>query len=81
MSASKGVVLISGVNGYISGWVARDFLEAGYSIRGTVRAKGPSTDGLLRALKEHVNAGRVEIVEVPDITADGAFDEAVKGTS
>lgn len=73
------IVLISGVNGYIASVTAKAFLEAGYSVRGTSRSKA-SAGGLLKALYEYVDAGRLEIVEVKDITIDGAFDDAVKGT-
>jgi nucleoside-diphosphate-sugar epimerase len=76
--ASKGLVLITGVNGYIAARTVEAFLKAGYSVRGTVRSK-PSTKGLIDALSEY--AGKLEIVEVPDITVAGAFDEAVKGAS
>lgn len=74
------IVLISGVNGYIASVTAKAFLEAGYSVRGTSRSKA-SSEGLLKALHEYVDAGRLEIVEVKDITIDGAFDAAVKGKS
>ncbi|KAF8847321.1 NAD(P)-binding protein [Acephala macrosclerotiorum] len=72
------IVVITGVNGYIASVTAKTFLEAGYAVRGTSRSKS-SSEGLLKALHEYVEAGRLEIVEVPDITIDGAFDEAVKG--
>ncbi|CZR61343.1 related to V.vinifera dihydroflavonol 4-reductase [Phialocephala subalpina] len=71
-------VLISGVNGYIASVTAKAFLEAGYSVRGTSRSK-TSSEGLLKALHDYVEAGRLEIVELPDITVDGAFDKSVKG--
>lgn len=79
--ATKGTVLVTGVNGYISAQVAAFYLEAGFSVRGTVRAKNASTNDILEALQEFVSDGRFDVVEVPDITVDGAFDEAVKGTS
>jgi nucleoside-diphosphate-sugar epimerase len=75
---SKGTVLITGANGYIAAVTVGSFLDAGYSVRGTVRSL-KSAQGLLTTLQSHVSAGRLEIVEVPDITVDGAFDEAVKG--
>ncbi|KAF2849307.1 putative NAD dependent epimerase/dehydratase [Plenodomus tracheiphilus IPT5] len=76
---SKGIVLISGVNGYIAAVAAKHFLDHGYSVRGTVR-KATSAEKLIHGpLKSYVDAGKFSIVEVPDITIDGAFDEAVKG--
>jgi nucleoside-diphosphate-sugar epimerase len=76
--SSKGLVLVTGANGYIAANTVGAFLDAGYSVRGTVRSSS-SADGLLKALSEAVSQGRLEIVEVPDITVPGAFDEAVKG--
>lgn len=76
---SKGLILISGVNGYIAAHTAKHFLDSGYSVRGTVR-KLSSTKPLLDGpFKEYAVSGRFEVVEVPDITTAGAFDEAVKG--
>ncbi|KAK3994402.1 hypothetical protein QBC44DRAFT_322633 [Cladorrhinum sp. PSN332] len=75
MSDNKGTVLITGLNGYIAGVTAEAFLKAGYSVRGTVRSAA-SAKPLLDALAHY---GRLSVVEVPDITQPGAFDEAVKG--
>lgn len=72
-------VLISGVNGYIAAQVAKAFLDAGFKVRGTTRSIAntkPLTNGPLKAAFE---AGDFEVVEVPDITLPGAFNEAVKG--
>jgi nucleoside-diphosphate-sugar epimerase len=74
----NSIVLVTGANGYIAARTAEAFLKAGYSVRGTVRSKSSAKD-LLDALSEY--AGRLEIVEVPDITVPSAFDEAVKGES
>jgi nucleoside-diphosphate-sugar epimerase len=77
--STKGTVLISGINGYIASRTAETLLEAGYSIRGTVRSLS-SAKGLQHVFKVYVEAGKLSVVEVPDITKNGAFDEAVKGT-
>ena len=73
---SKGTVLVTGANGYIAGSTIEALLDAGYSVRGTVRAKAKA-HALLDALSRY--GDKLEIVEVPDIAAPGAFDEAVKG--
>ena len=75
---SKGIVLITGINGYIAGVTAKVFLEAGYSVRGTARSIS-STKGIQEALKQYVDDGRLTFAEVPDIIVDGAFDKAVQG--
>ncbi|CAH0029140.1 unnamed protein product [Clonostachys rhizophaga] len=68
-----GFVLVTGVNGYIAGVVAKTFLDHGYKVRGTVRSVSkygwmPSYFG-----------PNFSLAEVPDIHADNAFSEAVKG--
>ncbi|TFK23744.1 D-lactaldehyde dehydrogenase [Coprinopsis marcescibilis] len=72
----NGKVLVTGANGYIAVWVVRRLLEKGYSVRGTVRSEDKG-----RHLKEYFSTygDKLEIVIVPDITKEGAFDEAVKG--
>ncbi|KAK0713688.1 hypothetical protein B0T26DRAFT_742245 [Lasiosphaeria miniovina] len=76
MSSSKGLVLVSGANSFVGGAAIEALLKAGYSVRGTVRSKA-SGDPLIEALPEY--ADKIEIVQVADITAAGAFDEAVQG--
>ena len=69
-------VLVTGANGYLATWVVKKYLEAGYSVRGTVRSLSKSAflnDKFARY------GDRFELVVVEDITKDGAFDEAVKG--
>ncbi|KAG8671224.1 hypothetical protein FPOAC2_04551 [Fusarium poae] len=74
--SDKSIVLVTGANGYIAGSVVEAFLKAGYAVRGTVRSKA-SGDPLVKALSSY--GSDLEIVEVPDIVAPGAFDAAVKG--
>ncbi|TDL16059.1 NAD-binding protein [Rickenella mellea] len=69
-------VLVSGANGFIAVWVVRLFLEAGYTVRGTVRSE--SKAGYLRTMFENYGQ-KFEVVVVEDITKPGAFDTAVKG--
>jgi len=78
LPASNGkTVLVTGINGYIASVLGQLLLKKGYSLRGTTRrvaSAQPLLDGPYAAYKE-----RVEIYEVPNMTVDGAFDEAVKG--
>lgn len=78
LPASNGkTVLITGINGYIASVLGMHLLEKGYSLRGTAR-RAHTSEALLHgpyaAYKD-----RIHLVEVPDMTVDGAFDEAVKG--
>jgi nucleoside-diphosphate-sugar epimerase len=69
-------VLVTGANGYLAVWVVKKYLEAGYSVRGTVRSL-VKTAFLNDQFAQY--GDRFELVEVQDITKDGAFDEAVQG--
>jgi nucleoside-diphosphate-sugar epimerase len=69
-------VLVTGANGFLATWVVKKYLEAGYSVRGTVRSLSKSA--FLKDKFGHYG-DRFELVVVEDITKDGAFDEAVKG--
>ncbi|KAK0199488.1 D-lactaldehyde dehydrogenase [Desarmillaria ectypa] len=71
---SNAKILVTGVNGYIGSWIARTLLERGTTVRGTVRDEKKG-----RYLKELFSSyeDRFQLVEVPNIMADGAFDKAV----
>ncbi|KAH7384961.1 hypothetical protein BKA64DRAFT_154165 [Cadophora sp. MPI-SDFR-AT-0126] len=70
-------VLITGVNGYIASVLGLDLLSKGYSLRGTSR-RAASAEPLLKGpYAPYID--RVKIYEVPDMTIDGAFDEAANG--
>lgn len=72
-------VLITGINGYIASVLGLHLLDKGYSVRGTARSAASSERLLQGPYAAYSN--RVGIYEVPDITVDGAFDEASKGTT
>lgn len=76
--SASAKVLVSGANGYIGIWVVRKLLDHGYSVRGTVRSNSKGTH-LLNLFKDEAKNGKFELAIVPDITAPGAYDEAVKG--
>ena len=78
MSSSKGVVLVTGANGFVAGRTIEVLLKAGYSVRGTVRAKVEDRARQLReALPEY--ADKIEVVQLSDFAVPGSCDEAVKG--
>ncbi|KAI9509132.1 D-lactaldehyde dehydrogenase [Russula earlei] len=69
-------VLITGANGYLATWVVKMYLDAGYSVRGTVRSQSKSAF----SKEKFAHYGdRLELVTVKDITKDGAFDEVIGG--
>ncbi|KAK6348076.1 methylglyoxal reductase (NADPH-dependent) gre2 [Orbilia javanica] len=72
-----GLILVTGVTGYIASWTALKLLEQGYKVRGTAR-----TLSKVEFLKNGPFAKYVsnfEVVEVADLEDNGAFNEAVKG--
>jgi len=78
---NKGdIVLVTGVSGYIGSHVAEELIAAGYKVRGTSR-----TSAKVQYLVDHLNKkfgpGKIEIVEVPDMIKDDAYDAAVVGVS
>jgi nucleoside-diphosphate-sugar epimerase len=78
---NKGdIVLVTGVSGYIGSHVAEELIAAGYKVRGTSR-----TASKVQYLVDHLNKkfgpGKIEIVEVPDMIKDDAYDAAVAGVS
>jgi nucleoside-diphosphate-sugar epimerase len=77
---SRPIVVVTGISGFIGSHVADQFLVAGYDVRGTTRTieKGQV---IKKALGEKYGDGRVKLFAVSDISADGAFDEVVKGKS
>jgi GDP-D-mannose dehydratase len=72
-------VLITGINGYIASVLGMHLLSKGYSLRGTSR-RASSTETLLKGPYAPYSE-RIKIYSVPDMTVEGAFDEAVQGIS
>ena len=77
--ADSGIlVLVTGASGYIGGHVAREFLEHGYRVRGTVRSlANPKKVDHLRELGAR-HGGRLELVEA-DLERETGWKEAVSG--
>lgn len=76
---SKGsTVLVTGANGFIGSHIADQFIKNGYRVRGTTR--DPEKHAWIKNVLENTHGqGQFELVAVPDMQADGAFDDAVKG--
>ncbi|KAK0944929.1 hypothetical protein LTR29_003520 [Friedmanniomyces endolithicus] len=78
--AKGSTVLVTGANGYIATHVVDQLLRAGYKVRGTVRSCSKA-EWMHKLLDLQYGPGTFETVIVPDMVADGAFDEAVKSVS
>lgn len=79
VAVPKGsTVLVTGVNGFLGSHVADQFLRNGYKVRGTVRDVAKS--GWVRETFARLHGpDGFDLVEVPAMEADGAFDEVAKG--
>lgn len=80
--ASNGhkTILLTGVSGYIASHIALLLLSRGYTVLGTSRSAGHLEKLLSQpAFTPFAHTGRLKHVVVTDITAPGAFDDAVKG--
>ncbi|KAK4113319.1 NAD(P)-binding protein [Canariomyces notabilis] len=74
------LILATGANGLIASHVVDQFLSAGYLVRGTVRSASRCSY-LSSLFAARHGPGRFELFEVPDKTAPGAWDEAMRGVS
>jgi nucleoside-diphosphate-sugar epimerase len=81
LAISKGSLIVAtGANGYIASNVVEQLIIAGYRVRGTVRSIERA--GWMQSLLDSkYGTGLFSLVEVPDMAAPGAFDEAIKGAS
>ncbi|EGO60079.1 hypothetical protein NEUTE1DRAFT_74849 [Neurospora tetrasperma FGSC 2508] len=77
----NSLILVTGCNGLLASHVADQLLAAGYRVRGTVR--NPNKCSYLTSLYSHRHGGpgKFELVEISDVTAPNAWDDAVKGVA
>jgi nucleoside-diphosphate-sugar epimerase len=79
IKADPKIVLVTGANGFIGSWTTKLLLDAGYHVRGVVRTSHAGEALIYGPLSSFVSDGRLSLVEVPDMTLPGAFDEPIKG--
>lgn len=78
---NKGeTVLVTGVSGFIGSRVAEQLIIAGFKVRGTSRSSAKA-QWLVDYLEKKFGGGKIDLVEVPDMVRDGAYDAAVEGVS
>ena len=78
MQPISKLVLVTGPNGYLGTHVVAQLLQQGYKVRAAVRSQ-TTADKMLNVHAKHGDSLTITIV--PDITTEGAFDEAVKGVN
>ena len=71
------LVLVTGINSFVGAQVARELLECGFHVRGTVRSDDKGRQYLHTVPAQHRQA--VSIAVVPDLTSAEGWDAAVQG--
>lgn len=79
LSGAGKTVLVTGVNGYIASNIALKLLRRGYLVRGTSRSASAERR-LFKGPFRGYESSYIHFL-VPDITVQGAFDDAVNGSS
>ncbi|KAK3497408.1 uncharacterized protein B0T23DRAFT_82767 [Neurospora hispaniola] len=74
------LILVTGVNGLIASHIADQLLSAGYRVRGTVRNKARCA-WVEPFFTTRYGVNRIEVIEVPNITAPGIWNAHVAGVS
>lgn len=73
-------ILVTGATGYIGNHVVEELVAAGYKVRGTSRDH-TKAQFLIDYIEKKFGSGKLEVADVPDMIADDAYDQAVKGVS
>jgi nucleoside-diphosphate-sugar epimerase len=76
----NALILVTGANGLIASHAADQLLAFGYRVRGTVRS-ATRCAYLTTLFSARHGAGRFELHEIPDVSAPGVWDTAVRGVS
>jgi nucleoside-diphosphate-sugar epimerase len=71
-------VFLTGVNGLIGSHIADQLLEKGYNVRGAVRDT-QKTKWLLDYFDGKHEDAKFSLVEVPDMTIEGCYDDHLDG--
>ncbi|KAH8798511.1 hypothetical protein F5884DRAFT_758745 [Xylogone sp. PMI_703] len=75
------LVLVTGATGFVGSHTSKALLDRGYKVRGAVRDLGKASWLINDVLKDYADRRDFELAYVPDLAADHAFDEAIKGVS
>lgn len=76
----NSLVVVTGANGLVGSHVTDQLLQSGYRVRGSVRSLTKA--GWMSDFFSHkYGPGTFDLVQVPDMAAPGAFNEAIKGAA
>nr|A0A8K1AW51.1 RecName: Full=NAD-dependent epimerase/dehydratase tndE; AltName: Full=Talaronoid C biosynthesis cluster protein E [Aspergillus flavipes]QVR97764.1 TndE [Aspergillus flavipes] len=72
-----GLVLITGVNGFLASHLALQLIQRGYMVKGTVRT-AESASWITEAIMRRHPTGKFQAVVIPILSASGVMDDLVK---
>ncbi|TVU02544.1 hypothetical protein EJB05_51954, partial [Eragrostis curvula] len=73
----KGPVVVTGASGFVGSWLVMKLLQAGYTVRATVR--DPANVGKTKPLLDLPGAKERLSIWKADLSEEGSFDAAIKG--
>lgn len=79
MNDVKGPVVVTGASGFVGTWLVMKLLQAGYTVRATVR--DPSNQKRTKPLLDLPGAAERLTLWKADLSVPGSFDEAIKGST
>lgn len=74
----NATIFVTGVNGLIGSHLVDQLMSKGYNVRGAVRDVN-KCKWLKEYFDEKFKTTKLDLVEVSDMTANGCYDEVVKG--
>lgn len=76
------LVFITGATGHLGFRVLVDALEAGYKVRAAIRSQSKGDKILATPSIKELNPGnKLEFIIVPDMLAEGAYSEGIRGAT
>ncbi|WVZ69561.1 hypothetical protein U9M48_018332 [Paspalum notatum var. saurae] len=76
-AAAKGPVVVTGASGFVGSWLVMKLLQAGYTVRATVR--DPENVGKMKPLLDLPGATEQLSIWRADLAEEGSFDDAIRG--
>ncbi|AQK96914.1 Dihydroflavonol 4-reductase [Zea mays] len=76
-ASSKGPVVVTGASGFVGSWLVMKLLQAGYTVRATVR--DPENVGKTKPLLDLPGATERLSIWKADLADEDSFDEAIRG--
>lgn len=74
-------ILVTGVTGYVGAQVAKQFLQRGYKVRGTVRNLDSASWLTGDVFKTYAEKSSFELALVPDMSVVNAFEQSMRGVA